>query len=45
MLRVLIIDDIRVNSEQLARSLLSERWISEVATVTTMQEALIHLAK
>lgn len=44
-MRVLLIDDIRVNSEQLARSLLGERWISEVTTVTTMQEALTHLAE
>ncbi|MGH8931650.1 MAG: LuxR C-terminal-related transcriptional regulator [Egibacteraceae bacterium] len=45
MIQILIIDDIRVNSEQLAQSLCDQRWISEVATATDLQEALHCLAK
>lgn len=45
VLQVLLIDDIRVNSEQLAQGLRYERSISEVATVTTLQEALHCLAE
>jgi DNA-binding NarL/FixJ family response regulator len=40
MQRVLLIDDIRVNLEQLAQSLSDERWIGEVTAVTNLHEAL-----
>ncbi len=45
MIQILLIDDIRVNSEQLAQNLCDQRWISEVATATDLQEALHCLAK
>jgi len=40
MMHILLIDDMTVHSEQLARSLRDERWISVVAAVTDLEEAL-----
>jgi len=43
--KILLIHDITVNSEQLAQNLRNQRWISEVATVTDLREALHCLSR
>ncbi|MGH8905739.1 MAG: LuxR C-terminal-related transcriptional regulator [Egibacteraceae bacterium] len=45
MLRVLLVDDVRINAEQLASGLRNEQWVSQVTMATSLQEALTCLAE